>query len=403
MSNKTALVFLGPQHHFQVLSPITEELKKRGWTIRYYTANAEASFEVGLNRTLGEDYDFLPLWQDREASREIYQRGLAYLRGVMAEPNPVTLEPPPVLDRILTDIACDATATPHLLRHVKPDVCLALHEINRWGMLLGYWCAELGIPFLTFQEGLYYGQTWIYTGHTRYSTSLVWGDATKRLLLTAGCPDDRVEVIGHPDLRLRADAAREMVLHQQPFVDKKILFLFITSVTIGHLPMDKLTEGLAQSQWRVVVKMHHLASLPNIKKIKDFLAPYPDTCYLEEDYEQLWPWLVRADLVGIMGCSTLGLEALYCEKPLMEFYAPGQPMSFAEAKLAHQYVEVENGQPLPRLLLTNIERALALWQQPAHQERVKAWVQDQIAHPAAARWIADRIEKAAIQKNRRTV
>ncbi len=385
------LAFYGPEHHNQLLTPIVRALQARGWEHVPYTANAEAAFEVGLLRHDHlKDFLWLPDFATRPEIEATYEDGCAYFQQMYAEANPVSLLIPPIADRILYEIATDFHGTRRMLEAVKPDVCLALHELNRWGALLGYWSQVKEIPYYTFQEGQYYGQDWIYTGHTRYSTSLVWGAAGARKLFAGGAPAEKVQILGHPDLAARqkwAEGQKEHALASLPetFRDKKVVFVFVTSVTLQHINLDNMLAGLVDAGYRVVMDLHILAALELKNRIKEIFKPaFGTAIHLNEQPLFALPLLSLATAVVVIGCSTLGLEALWWGKPLCEIHAPGQPASFA----TDYGVAIAVGE---RPLLAAVQEAEQHWTLTAHRDKVNAFVKDHIAHPNAAEKIADYI------------
>jgi len=57
------------------------------------------------------------------------------------------------------------------------------------------------IIVITFQEGMYYGLNFGYTGHVQNSTlNLVWGDRLKKMLTDFQAPTDRIIPVGNTHL-----------------------------------------------------------------------------------------------------------------------------------------------------------------------------------------------------------
>lgn len=383
------LTFFGPLHHFQLLSPILSVLKDRGWENIIYTANAEACFEHGLQQTIEANWEWLPFYNDARRQEKMYNEALPYFRQLYEKPGVLSYMIAPITDRVIRETVCDFWATKKLLEKIKPTVCLALHELNRWGMLLGYWCNVMRIPFYTFQEGMYYGNPWIYTGHTKYSTSLMWGEAGRDKLLASNADPNKIKVVGHPDLAKRwadAEAQKDQAWALLPpaWKGKRIVIIYITNVGLSHIDVATLLKGIENSDWRVVVRIAFLSSKPLTDKVKEFFAPFPELAFVTppEPEHPLWPLLAIGEALCVLGCSTLSLEWLAHGKPLAEAYSPGQALSFKEAGVA-----VDGGNPFT--ILDWIKTAEETFAKPEHQEKVKAFVKSYIEEDNAAEKLAD--------------
>lgn len=380
------LFFAGPPHHTNLMRPIADICAQQGITPHWFTANAEATFEHGLETALPRDaWHWLPAQANWSKTEKLYAEAVQYFRTLYAERSVMSLMIPPVSDRVIREVCCDWTAMPRLLDSLNPRAVVVLHELNRWGMIAGYWCHKRRIPFFSLQEGMYYGHPWIYTGHTHYSRSLVWGEATRRTLLEAGCPEEKVQVIGHPGLAARWEDASQR--HQEAwdslpesFREKKIVVLYITAVNLSAVNVDALIGSLKESPYRVVIQVAIMSSMPLLKKVQESFAAVPDLCHVSTRTDLLWPQMDIAEVVGVMGCSTVCLEALWRGKPVVELYAPGQQFSFHKAGVA------ADGSSCP--VTQWVEAGLAFASQPAQQERIRAFVEDHIADANAAERIA---------------
>ena len=386
-----ACIFHGPRHHREKMYAVEKELIGRGVHVTRFTANAEASFECNLN----EDYTpsgylWLPDFSDREKSERLYDSAVPYFQRIYAVPSAVSLELPVITDRIMREICCDWTATKRLLSLEKPDVCLALHEINRWGCILGFWSSVYRIPYYTFQEGMYYGDPFVYTNHCRYSKSFVWGEATKRKLVAAGNDSQRIFVVGHPDIADKAEKARQDWQEVQKKLPasakgKKLIFYFVSPVVVGNPDMKAIMDGMDSGEFFIVVHSHHFASKEHLNRMEEIFLPYVDKgyAYINKDFNDMWPFMVASDVVFITGCSTTGLEASYLQKPLVELLIPYQPFQFRTLGVALA------GETIPIAQAATL--ALAEWQKEEVLSRVAAFVADEIAHDHAAPRIVDMI------------
>jgi hypothetical protein len=235
---------------------------------------------------------------------------------------------------------------------------------------------------------MYYGNPLIYKHHTRYSTSLIWGEATKRKLMAAGCPEERLIVTGHPGLQARwddAEAKRADALALLPphFQGKKYALLYITNVNLQHIDVPALVKDLAESDYRLIVRVAVMSTIPLIEKVQALFKGYEAVAFVSAPTDDLaLPLANLCEVICVLGCSTLTLESLWKGKATAEVYSPGVPFSFQEAGL------VQNAND-PGSALAWIEGALALFATPEHQEKVRTFVADEIADGSAAPAMAD--------------
>lgn len=305
---------------------------------------------------------------------------------------------PPITDRILWDIATDFSGIRRLLDDVQPTVTLMLHEINRWGKILAFWSQERNIPAFSVQEGMYYGDKRIYTGHNEYSTSLVWGEKTKEKLVDAGNDPRKIEVLGHAHLKKRwesAVAASDLAWSSLPphFQGKNIITVYVTGITIAEqFALDPMMEGLKNSPYRLVFQSAIMGNLPTVEKLKQLLLPYQDVAFYSPKTEMLWQQAAISDVICIWGCSTFGLEMAWAGKPLAEMYSPGQSLDFeAEGVAVPAMMTPDQQTGKIRTALSWIERALEQHASEEHREKVAQWVNGYIADPDAAEKFAGRM------------
>ena len=399
--HKSLLTFAGPTHHLKILGPIVAACERAGATNRWFTSNAEACFEHGLTQMLGLDaWDFSSLFMDAHERTSFYERYVDAIQPHYFHATPLGLMLPPVTDRILWDIATDMSGIPRLMDVRKPTATLMLHEINRWGKILAFWSQEKGIPAFSVQEGMYYGDKRIYTGHNEYSTSLVWGEKTKEKLVDAGNDPSKIEVVGHPNLKRRwnhanteeekAKAWSSLPAH---FQGKQIVTVYVTGVTINEqFAIDPMMDGLKESPYRLVFQSAIMGDLVQQERLKKLLLPYAESVYYCPDQDLLWQQAAISDVICVWGCSTFGLEIAWAGKPLAEIYTPGQPLDFEAEGISVPAMMTED--PITgkiRSAVLWIERALEKFAKTEHQEKVKEWVNGYIFDADASDRFAERI------------
>lgn len=307
------------------MRPVEQALKKRGVEIIHYTADTEACFQVDLNKELGTNgYLWLSDYQDPEEIEKLYNDHVSYFQRLYASPNGLSLALPQVLDRVIRFTVADWCATRRMLSKVRPTFTLALHELNRWGMILGAFSHVNKIPFFTLQEGLYYGHPSIYRGITKYSHAFIWGRGTEEKLLAAGNAPERLIRVGHPDIASRLSNAstkdaRHKLYSELPEAarDKKIVLLFVGNLGISG-DISPLFEGLTESPYFLVARSHQLSSVPAIEAMRQqFNKPgsYFSETERADSLAHHWRLMAHAEMFIHIGCSTTVVEWAYTGKP----------------------------------------------------------------------------------------
>lgn len=342
LKGKKVLCFIALSHHNRFLVPIMQTLAAAGMESHYFTAPAESALEITLNQA-GLEYIHTTDYAD-ESLADFLNAEMRVFWPVFWE----KMESTPALQMIPVIInSKDIRNTAEIYHCIKrmievekPDVLFALHEINPWGKMMGHLSHECGIPFFTLQEGLYYGDAYIYRYHTDYSTAcVVWGQDCREVLLRSGCADDKIYPLGnshiwHIKQTLLNDNKRQQTYKELGIAAGKKIVLFLMSY-YNYAPLELepyFRWAKAQKDVVTVFKWHPMSPkswveiatskikhLPNVVSTHDF-----DTYAL----------LSATAVCVLVGNSTTGLEALALGKPLVEVRLPGQHYSFAERGVA---------------------------------------------------------------------
>ncbi len=339
---KKAMCFIALPHHNRLFFPIMQALKRRGMEVSYFTAAAESGFEITLQDA---DLPYLhPLdYADAEVQSRIRQafkelRAL-WQQRVLDHPA-LQVVPFPIQDKNNFSVVESVFCFRRMLEIEKPDMLFGLHELNSWGKILGYLSHELKIPYITLQEGYYFGSPPFYRFHTDYSTAcVVWGEFKKDLLVRAGCSPDKTVPLGNIDLweaRARAlqkdsvEATREKLGLKQG--TKIVLFLMChanySTITAErfHRWLESRGDVAAVFKWHPVTGPDIIATAT--EKLKK--SPHVISTQTVDTYELMG----AADVCVIVGTSTTGMEALAYGKPLLEIRLPDRVFSFATQGLA---------------------------------------------------------------------
>ncbi len=346
LKGKKALCFIALKHHGRYLFPVTRALQAEGMEIIYPTAPAESPFELTFIEE-GLPYRHTFSYLNADVARDVE----AAYRQIRSEWKDKILD-----GSILHYFAIciqDKGLRMHienfyLLRRMfeveRPDLVLALHEMNSWGKILGYLCHEFGVPFVSLQEGLYYGDSGIYRFNTEYSAGcLVWGESTREVLLNAGGCDDKIFEVGNTHLY---KAVRE---YQKPELVRRtkkelgirkggrMVTLCMSGLGYGEtfqLPDSLLAWVKAAPEMTLVIKWHPFNNKKVLQRISERFVDFPNIRSLQQ-YDT-YKLLAASDVCVLFGNSTTGLETLAFDKPLVEVFLDGQVYCYAEQGVAER-------------------------------------------------------------------
>lgn len=361
LEGKTGICFSGRDHHAKKLANLMHYMEEHsGMQIRFVTS-AYNSYNVdSFERPLieqGLSYDLIQDWMNQDLVREMRRLNRAVQGEITAR---MFDDDHNILDDISTIWTRDAFRDTvecyvlfrEYLNDIQPDIVFVLHEANFWTKILAYWAHEMGIPIVSFQEGLYrppgdnkYFDHFYRQALVDYSTRVcVWGDYTKDIFLHCGHPADKFVSVGAPHLdKLLAKSPTERMmireqtrrdLHIQP--DQKVILLLLTPARIwtGDLPHDVLKVGewvLDQPDITLIVKWHPLEHDQLVEQVKHQIAQAIEKVHLEsfiptneisnriihEHGRDITPLIWSSELALIQD-STSGLECLAFSVPLVE-------------------------------------------------------------------------------------
>jgi hypothetical protein len=344
LKGKKCFCFVALKHHSRFLLPITRVLEAEGVDVRYLTAPAEMPFEItlmeeGLSYT--HPFSYLTPEVAEKVESAYRQVRMAWREKMLASPllNYYII---PLQDKTLRLQVENFYLFRQMFEQEKPDFVLALHELNSWGKLLGYLSHEYKIPSITLQEGLYYAPTGVYRFHTEYSTAcLVWGEATREVLVRSGGSADKIFVVGNTHLAsaiaqaTHPEAVQETKKELQLAPGRKVVVILMGGVGYQDefaFPAEFVNWVRDTSEYTVVCKWHPQTNRNVIDRIESGFGNSPHLRFVQHyDTYQL---LAVSDVCVVFGNSTTGLEALAFDKPLIEVLIPGLEYSFAAQGVA---------------------------------------------------------------------
>lgn len=324
--NKKALCFLALPHHNKILVPVMEALQEQGMMVQYCTVAAEAAFELTLKEANlsyihAQDYLTVPVVNRvHQATEQLLPQWQA------AFINSPTLQgvPLPIQDKVIISAIENVYCFDAMLAEQRPDIIFALHELNPWGKTLGYLSHKYKVPYVTFQEGLFYTSVPYNRFHTDYSTAcVVWGEATRNLLVAAGCSNDKIVMLGNMDLekaRLRATTPEAIAQTRTELsipAGNRLIVIFPSHAQYAPFKVPVFTKWLKDHpNITLVFKWHPTAQLTNVTEAMEPLRKLPNIRSIQE-YDT-YALMGAADVCIVIGASTTGLEVVWFNKYLIE-------------------------------------------------------------------------------------
>ena len=328
---KKITAYVALKHHTRFITPLMDTLAGMGARVNYLVAQAERSQEVTAIETglsYNHIFDFLTP-EDTPEIQQIYQNQRDKFAAALLKDTAYSLQIQTVLDKTISTTAQEYVAFRNFFKTYRPDLCLALHELNRWGKMFAFHAKMAGIPVITLQEGLYTtasaAANFRLTGHVQYSTlCLVWGEASRDKLATFEAPEDRIIPAGNTHLyneiiKLKKNNIRNQK-RQQYNTQKKIVVLLLFSGTIikvdEFMPLVETFENNHSAQ--LFVKFHPATTQLQISQWKETIPKnLAEGITFVHGQENTYDLMAMSDLCVLPGGSTTGIEALAMGKPLV--------------------------------------------------------------------------------------
>lgn len=345
--NKKILTYIALMHHTRFIIPIMERLKQLGADVHYIVGQAERSQEItaiecGLNYK--HVFEYLSE-KDSDEIQKNYLREREAFSKALVEDYAMGTQLVTVLDKTLYSTAQEYTAFKNLLDVEKPDICFALHEVNRWGKMFAFWSKKLNIPFITLQEGLGYDPNFGYIGQVQYTTlDLVWGERIKKKLSDFEAPVERIIPVGNTHLskeieRQKKDQSREKIRKKHDLNGYFVpLLLFSASPVPKDILMPLLKTVSHQSHLKMIVKFHPACKY---KTYEEWKASIPEKLKKKIIFvhgsENTYDLISASDLCVLARPSTTGIEAIAFGKPLVQLDIPSkiqEVYSFVDQQVA---------------------------------------------------------------------
>jgi len=329
--NKKIAVYIALKHHTRLIVPITEQIARQGGDIIYLVGQAERSqeitaMELGLNYY--HIFEFITA-KDTDQIHKTYQYLKNGFAKALLKDTVFSLQVPTVLDKTLYANAQEYTGFKNFMNRFAPDLCIALHEVNRWGKVFAFHAKKRNIPCVTLQEGQFTNRSeenkYKMTGHVQYSTlDLVWGEGTKQLLSTYEAPEERIVATGNTHInaeinRLRKEKIRSKKRKKYQCGQSFVTCLFFSQTLPEVSEIYSLINYFNQTnKKKLFIKFH--PSAPR-SKISNYLSMFDKktkkSIHFFHDEESAYNMIEMADVVVVAEATNISLETLALGKPLV--------------------------------------------------------------------------------------
>ncbi len=345
--NKKIIAYIALQHHTRFITPVMENLESQGATIKYIVGQAERSQEITaieLGLTYSHIFDFITDKNHKEIQKN-YNLLKNTFAGSLKNDFFLGILPVTVTDKTLFSTATEYVGFKNLLKKEKPDLCFALHELNRWGKMFAFWAKKSNVPFITFQEGLTYGLDFGYSGHAQYSTlNLVWGKRIKNKLVSFEAPESKIIPVGNTHLAKEIAHQTKKKIRKTKRKKYKISNSFVTLLILSaRLPVPDLFKPIFKAvsentDQKIFVKFHPACKKLQIDTwIHAVISQFKNNNFFIHSQESTYDLISVADVVVLGQKSTTGLETLAFGKPLVKLdfaYTPNSAHSFVDQGVA---------------------------------------------------------------------
>lgn len=326
--NKKIVIYIALKHHTRFLTPIAEELKKKGAKVLFIVGQAERSQEITAIEQ-GLDYQHVFDFLSNEDTKEVldnYQAIRDGFKPAFIKHIEFDSQVPTVMDKTFFAIAQEFVAFKNYFKHVKPDICMALHEVNRWGKLFSHHAKKNNIPFISLQEGLFsvselrFGSI----GHIQNSTlGLLWGKGSKSFICDYEAPRERAFLVGNTHLNDEINQLNKNNIRKKKRAEYGLDatfsgLLFFSAILHPSHEFIPVLEAFASNKGKKLFVKFHPATTKFV--IDKWLDEIPDNLKKNIEFihgkENTYHLIAMSDICIFSDTSTAALEALAIGRPV---------------------------------------------------------------------------------------
>ncbi len=344
---KKIIAYIALAHHTRFITPVMETLESRGATVKYIVAQAERSQEItaiNLGLKYSHIFDYISA-KDHGEILENYQLHLKTFSNSLKNDFFLGTLPVTVTDKTLFATVTEYIGFKNLLKKEKPDLCFALHELNRWGKMLAFWAKKENIPFISLQEGLTYDLDFGYSGHAQYATlNLVWGERVKQKMVSFEAPESKIIPVGNTHLAKEITHQKKNKIRETKrkayCISEHFVILLILSAGLPDFEiLFPLFKAVSKNTGQTLfVKFHPACKKAQLDQwIASVRVKFKNNLHFIHDQENTYDLISMADVCVLGQRSTTGLESIALGKPLVKLdfaYKLNAPYSFVDQGVA---------------------------------------------------------------------
>lgn len=404
---KKVIAYIALAHHTRFITPVMEMLSEKGASIQYIVGQAERSQEITaiqLNIAYTHVFDYLSD-SDHEEIMQNYRRLTRTFSKSLKHDFFLGINPVTVTDKTLLSTALEHTGFKNLFKAEKPDICFALHEINRWGKMFAFWAKKSNIPFISLQEGLSYGLDFGLSGHAQYSSlNLVWGQRIKNKLIHFEAPEAKIHAVGnthlakeiaHQEKNKIRDKIRKKYHCKKSFVGLLVLSAQLPDPALFKVVFKTVSQD---DSLHLFVKFHPACKRPKYESwINEIKPAYKKNIVFVHAQESTYDLISACDVVILGQKSTTGLESLAFGKPLVKLdfaYIEDAPYSFVDKGVAVKMSADE----LSKKLADKTD-----FSSLTDKKKIKEYLQDELADTSSSIHLMCDIFKNSIKANQSVI
>lgn len=329
LKNKKIAFYIAQPHHSKYLFPLAEAVKKEGAEILFFTTSEFYPFESELLKK-GYKYKFVSEYADEETVQQIRSASNKFCDEwirLIFHWDGIRHWPLATQDRLFMSRIDEYICLERMTRIENPDMFVALHEVNPWGKEIGHVAAKYGIPYVTMQEGDYYGESIASCVHTEYSTAaLLWGGSTVQYLEKFRCSADKMVTVGNMYLdgimnKYSTSAVRKNIREELGIKPGRKVVAFLLGfdwAVIGRKEIwELLCRELVKEELVCIFKWHTMVPVADFKKVEIIIKEIMPAAIVLYTYDP-YKVISISNYCVILGRSTIALEALAWKKPLFE-------------------------------------------------------------------------------------
>ena len=339
LNGKTVITFCGRIHHWQRLSPVVEELRKRGCTAPYVASDNATNNDPAVEYLIPANEQFIHLldFLDSESTERTTEMTHDIL-GKIAKHNEMESDirafvSPFWLSYSVREACEFICATEKALDSIKPDMIMVLHTNNFWGRVLAHLGYRRNIPVVAYQEGRLRARdekTLKKQGSAADDCTRImcWSESARQAYIEAGIPESKLAVTGIPHLeqwfgymanKETWEMGKKLQKESLGFDPERKLVSFCPPLLSRYDGNPKTALG-ALADWsanefiQLAIRLHPFEHEENVERLKFGLKGHPYAKVIESDTLAL---IGSSDAV-ISQHSTVAIETLALNVPLIE-------------------------------------------------------------------------------------